>query len=82
MGTSQTITHSELANIVLSVFLENNKPLSVIPSIQLIDMPQSMKKVFQFYTKAMDIHPLIHQGLTNNRERIKEYIKNLCSVDL
>jgi len=82
LGTSQTITHSELANIVLSVFLENNKPLSVIPSIQLIDMPQSMKKVFQFYTKAMDIHPLIHQGLTNNRERIKEYIKNLCSVDL
>jgi ADP-L-glycero-D-manno-heptose 6-epimerase len=82
LGTSQTITHSELANIVLTVFSENSKPLTDRPSIKLIDMPLSMKRVFQFYTKAMDIHPLINNGLTDNRERIKEYIKNLCLVDL
>ncbi|MFC2110886.1 NAD-dependent epimerase/dehydratase family protein [Bacteroidota bacterium] len=82
LGTSQTISHKDLAEIVLDEYYKNHDIIqNDQPVIELIDMPLSMKKVFQFYTKAMDLHPLITSGLSDNRLKVKEYIKDLCKGD-
>ena len=79
LGTSQTISHLELAEIVLDEFVRNVKSKAKeSPLIEIIDMPEGMRNVFQFYTRAMDLHPIVSSIVSDNKQQVRKYIADLC----
>jgi len=80
LGSGNAISHRELANLVVESVKEFCPTLKIEngKEIVFIEMPQKLKKKFQFLTIAERLPVWVAERTTDNENKIREYIEYLC----
>lgn len=78
LGGGHSISHKEIAEMVVESYLEKGKLTGKKEDyIKIVEMPPTLKERFQFLTLAEDLHPFIKEITDGNVEKMKFYINEL-----
>lgn len=85
LGGMHPVTHRRVAEIVIEEFMAKGK----LPKcydlnryIKIIEMPEELRKHFQYYTFAQGQLPFITEITKGNEEKIRNYVDNLIDKEV